>query len=119
MMLLQPPTWKATSQVASALGEGEPEGVGVAGVVAVVVLAPTEVVAEAAAGVVAGGTEGTEGAGGADLGLSVKAKAGATGQAKPAEQQLGGSDCLLKSGHPCWQALHCSIVLLIAPLQWM
>lgn len=111
-MLLQPLIWKATSQVASALGEGEPEGVGVAGVVAVVVSAATEV----AAGVVAGGTEGV---GGADLGLSVKAKAGATGQAKPAEQQLGGSHCHSKSGHPCWHALPCSTVLLFAPLQRM
>ena len=101
MTLLQLLTWKATSQEVSALAEGELEGAAeVAGAVAVVVLEGTEVAAEVeaeveaeVAEVVAEVTEmvagATVGEGGVDLGLLVKAKAAATGQAKPAEQQLG------------------------------
>lgn len=85
-MLPQLLTWKATSQVASASVEGQPEGVGVAGAVAAVLLQGTEVVAGAGAEVVAGGTVGV---GGAGLGLSVKAKAEAIDQAKLEGQQLG------------------------------
>ena len=93
-MLLQLLTWNATSQEASALAEGEPKG---AEAVVVVVLEETEVeaevAAEAAAEAAAEVTETVAGAaagvGGADLELSVKAKAAATGQAKLAEQQLG------------------------------
>ena len=89
-MLHQLLTWKATSQEASALAEEESKG---AGAVVVVVLEETEVEAEVAAEAAAEVTETVAGAaagvGGADLGLLVKAKAAATGQAKPAEQQLG------------------------------
>lgn len=117
-MLLQLLTWTATSQVASALAEGQAEGVGVAGAVVVVVLAPTEVVAEAEAGVVAGGTEGV---GGADLGLSAKAKAVATGQAKPAEQQLGdnhfgSTKCCPSLGAASWSEVFSSSALAIVML---
>ena len=89
MTLLQLLTWKATSQEASALAEGEPEGPGVVGAVAAVVLEGTEVVAELAAEVTEMVAGATAGVGGVDLGLLVKAKAAVTGQAKPAEQQLG------------------------------
>ena len=85
-MLLQLLTWKATSQEASALAEGEAKG---AGAVVVVVLEEAEAAAEAAAEVTETVAGAAAGVGGADLGLSVKAKAAATGQAKPAEQQLG------------------------------
>ena len=78
-------TWKATSQAASALAEVEAEGPGVAGVVAVAALEVKEVVA----GVGEVAAEVTAGVGRAGLGRSVKAKAVARGQGKPAEQQPG------------------------------
>ena len=99
MTLLQLLTWKATSQEVSAFAEGEPEG---AGAVAAVLLEGAEVaagveaeVAEAVAEVtemVAGATAGVEEV---DLGLLVKAKAAATGQAKPAEQQPGVNQTIM------------------------
>lgn len=83
MTLLQLLTWKATSREASALAEGV-EAAGVAGVVGeVVVLEVAEVVAE----VIRTMAGAAAGVGGVDLGLLVKAKAAATGQAKHAEQQ--------------------------------
>lgn len=72
MTLLQLLTWKATSREASALAEGEPEGVevaGVAGAVGEVVVLKGTAVAEAVAEVTGMVVGAAAGVGGVDLGL--------------------------------------------------